>query len=256
MAEESKESEQLEYTTDELVLWLLPPNPSLSRAVACYSANLTDPHVIEALNSERFVELQIAGGSVDTDVFSLVDVIKDGPYELTYYRVLFLFASLRDELTIDTNHETLANAISGGGFDPCSSGPMKETLEMFPETFGRSLFKLSTGALSLKMTGKGMEKTVKRNALDMHAKITEFYVECENNSALVGWMARHKGETQWLVWAESLPGSDIVMRLVFRHASDDVPEIIILVEYPVDREMQKELAASDREFNCDFNDLT
>jgi hypothetical protein len=154
MAEESKENENL-YTTDQLLQSLLQPIGEPGRAVAFYAANLADQSVIDALNAERFAELHIARGSVDAHSFSLVDVVREGEREVPHYRVLFLLASLRDQLELGSRHKTLANAISGDGFDLCDGDSIKEAFGKSAETLGKSLFRMSAEALHQMTGGRG-----------------------------------------------------------------------------------------------------
>jgi hypothetical protein len=255
MADESKESEHL-YTTEELLQSLLQPVDDRGRTVAFYAANLTDPSVLDALNAERVDTLHIyTRGSVDVHAFSLVDVVIDAGNEVRYYRVLFLLACLRDQLQRSSRFKTLANAISGNGFNPCDCDLFKETMGNSAQTLRKSLFMMPAETLHQKSGDIRENKTEKHNSRRMHEKITDFYMACKSESALPHLMAEHRGDA-WLVWSEHLIGSDIVLRLVFRHLADAEPEIIVMVEYSVSGKVEEDLVVLDREFNCDFNDLT
>jgi hypothetical protein len=236
MAEESKESEHFGhsvYSTEELLQSLLQPVGQPGRAVAVYATNVTNPSVIEALNSERFDTLHIyTRGSVDAHAFSLVDLVRDAGKEVRRYRVLFLLACFRDQLQRSSPYITLANAISGNGFNPCDCDLIKGTMGNSAQALRKSLFMMPAETLHRKNGEIREGKSVRQNAYRMLEKITEFYMACEGESDLAHLMAMHRADA-WFVWSEHLIGSDIVLRLVFRHPADAEPEIIVMVEYSV-----------------------
>jgi hypothetical protein len=248
MAEETKQNECTPWlrTSCEVASLLLhsPGDPSIqSRAVAYYAVNLADPSIIQALDSPHFAVLHIARGVVDPHVFSLVDFIKHEPY----YRVLYLFASLRDQLMHKSPYETMKNAINGGGLNLHESDSAKKIL-------GDPLFKMD--ATMLHDMSDDNDETIRVNSFDIRNRIIGFYTACEQKSNLRKSMARHVGDERWFGWEEQVFGSDATLRLVFRHVAATEPEIIIMVEYTVSSDMEKELVELESQFNCDFNDIS
>lgn len=249
----------LKLTTEELLQSLLHPVVGeTDRTVAVYTVNVTDPVVSEALSSERFTNLQIAQGPIDPYALSLVDVVSDERSErneVVHYRVLFLLTSLRGQLELSSRHETLANALSGSGLNLCGGQMLLEAFGDSTETLRKSLFNHPAEELHRMAGTKGIDKARKDTAYRMHRKITDFYEWYESRSDLVRLMSERNEDERWLVWSEPVAGTDMMLRLVFRHALDAEPESIVMVEYSVNSDVTEErLAELESQFNCDFDD--